>query len=339
MGIEKPSDSASNVSGRPDVVVRSQKTPKRLLVLDHPKPGLSSSTPVDVSSTLLSNVDTTLTTVGPEVLGGLSVASMNFVKANGPKESVDHFGSSNVGVIIDSERKGQMGCDSTGNGLEQHHTRRLVSSANHPRSGITEDTSTPPKVAGNRRKRERIKSSGNAVIEIDDESTPPCKKSRGGTGIRKYMAKSNETLLDAISIPGAKRCAKTAKGSSPSTDPTMVDFDELPEPKPFPRGSRKSSRIKTRHTAAAARTRVKPTRTKGRKGKDIQSASDIECKELTCVSLKEPIVKINHDKPSISRPQSVPTSCRKVTSPNVNCGIVSNNPSPATELNTRQSTD
>ena len=332
MGIEKSSEFAVKIGGRTErVPQRSPENGKPLLTSISPVSG-SPSTQIDVSPKPLSSADTLLTTVGIEVVGGLSVASQDFVCTDRLKKSrVNECKPSNTEPIIASAGKPQTGFSSTEGELGQD-ARQLTSSSGviqkvHSVNEITKYTGVPPKIAGSRRKRETVKSSGKGIIEDDNESMPPRKKSRDERlGIRVDKAKPNETSLDAISIPRAKIYTTPAKGSSPSTDPTMVDFDELPELKSTRQGTRRSSRIKKKQTAATAGTRANAVRGKTQKANQAngQSAYGTERKKLTAFSLQDPSVRISHDTPLIFGSHPEPTLIRESPSPKFNSDVVSN---------------
>lgn len=295
MEIRRSSDSASEPGGRTEGVARrSLERRKPLLMPVSPISGPPSSTQFDVD---------TYPPTARNVIGHLSVASQDF---NGTDrlEKPGVNGEPSATEVVASAGNPQTGFRSTEDEFRQH-TRRFPPCANqkvHSVNEITKDTSILPKVAGNRRKRETIESSSKAIIDVDDESTPPRKKSRTERfRIKKNKTKPNETSLDTISISRTKRLTKPIKGSSPSTDPTMIDFDELPEPMSTHQGTRRSSRIKKRQTAATAETRTNARRGKTQKANRAGSLSayGMECKKLITVSLPDPSLKIGHDISSV----------------------------------------
>jgi hypothetical protein len=327
--IKKSSGSASKTADRVEgIAQRTRETGKPQLTSDSPIFGSSSSTQIDVSPKLLSNADPLLT-VGTEVVDGLSLVSQDILGAD--RTGVDGRGPSDAELIIALAGKPQMGFNPAENGLGQHARRFTHSSGAdqkvHSRIEITKDTSVPPKISGSRRKRESIKTSSEAIVEVNDESMPPRKKSRDDRlGIDEDKVKSNETSLDAIPISRVKRYTKTTKRTSPVIDPTAVDSDELPEPKPTCQGTRRSSRIKKRQTAATGRTRANAIRGKIQKGKqaDGQSACGVEPKKLAAVYLQATGLKISHGAPSILSSRSVVPVTRESPFPKIGNQVVSN---------------
>lgn len=95
-GIKKSSEPASKTADRPEgMAQRSPETGKPLLAPDSPIFCSSSSTQIDISPKLSSNVNTHLTTVGTEVIDGVSVAPQDFVGADKLKKRV----LMNVGLL------------------------------------------------------------------------------------------------------------------------------------------------------------------------------------------------------------------------------------------------
>ena len=310
------------------IAQRSPEIGKPLSTSDSPTFGSSSSTQIDVSPKLLSNADVRLT-VGTEVVDGLSLVSQDILGAD--RTGVDERGPSDTELIIALAGKPQIGFSSAEDELGQHARRFTHSSGAdqkvRSRIEITKDTSLPPKIAGSRRKREPIKTSSKALVEVNDESTPPRKKSRDDRlGVEEDKVKSNETSLDAIPISRVKRYTKTAKRTSPVIDPTAADFDELPEPKPTCQGTRRSSRIKKRQTAATGGTRANAIRGKIQKEKqaDGQSACGVKPKKLSTVSLQATSFKTSHGAPMILSFRSVVPVTRESPFPKISDQVVSN---------------
>jgi len=332
-GTKKSSEPTSKTADRTEgMAQRSPETGKPLLVSGSPIFCSSSSTQIDFSPKLSSNVNTLLTTAGTEVVDGVSIASQDFVGADRLKKTgINECGPSYTELTIASAGKPQIGFSSAEDELGQHASRFVLPSGAKEKvyshieiTKDTRDTSVPPKIAGSRRKRESIKSSSKATLEADDEPTPPRKKSRDDRhGIVEDRVKSNENSLDTIPISRVKRHTKAVKRSSPGIDPTGVDFDELPEFKPTCQGTRRSSRIKKRQTAATSRTRANAMRVKTQKGKLVsQAACSVERKKLATVSLQDTGVKISHDTPILS-PRPVPPVIRRSPFPKIDSQVVS----------------
>lgn len=310
------------------VAQRSPETGKQLSSPDSAMFGSSSSTQIDLSSRLLSNTDTLLTTIGTENVDGLSIASHHLVGVDMlRKMGVNECGPSDKELVITSAGK-QIGLRSA-RGERGQHIRHITPSSNahqepHFRIEITKDTSIPPKIAGSRRKRESIKSSSKPAIDIDDEYTPPRKKSRNNRlELAEDKVKSNETLLDVVPIFRAKICSKTAKHPPPGVDPTAAGLDEFVELKSTCQGTRRSSRIKKRQIAATDGTRHNDTRGKARKGKqgDGHPGCDVERRNLAADSLQDTGVEIGHGTPSVL--SSRPIVIRGSPSPKLNSQVVS----------------
>ena len=308
----KSSGSVSKTADRTEgIAQRSPKTGKLLLTSDSPIFGSSSSTQIDVS---------------PKQL---SIASQDSLGAD--QTGVNECGPSDTQLVVSLAGKSQIGFSSVGDKFGQHARRFTRSSDSdqkvHPRIETTKDTSVPPKIAGSRRKRESTKSSSKAIIEVDDDSMPPRKKSRDDRlGIKEDKAKSNETSLGVIPISRVKRYTKTAKPTSPGIDPTGVDFDELPEPKPTRQGNRRSSRIKKRQTAATGGTRANAMRGKIQKGKQLdgQSACGVEPKKSAIVSLQGTGVKTSRGAPSNLGSHPVLPVIREFPFPKIKDQVVGN---------------
>lgn len=272
MGINKPLEFTSKTDGHAEgIIQRSPETGKLLLTSDPPISGSSSSTQINVSPKSPPNADTPLTTVESEAVDGLSITFQDFVGAGGVKKSgVNEYGPFCTGSMVASAGTPQTWFSPTGGAVVQHANRfTLPSNADkkNTRGVTTKDTSVPTKISGKRRKRETTKSSSKAIIEVDDELAPPCKRSRDDRlGIKEDKTTADKTSLDASSISGAKRYTNTDKNSFPGTDPTIVDFNELQELEPTYQGTRRSSRIKKKKTAATARTRANPVRGKTQEG-------------------------------------------------------------------------
>ncbi|KAH0830515.1 hypothetical protein J3R83DRAFT_1966 [Lanmaoa asiatica] len=330
MGIKKSSSEfVSKTRDRTEgLTQRLPETGKPLFTSDSPIFGSSSSTQIGVSPKSLSNVDT-LPTISAGVDDGLSVVSRDFI---GPdrleKLRVNECGPSDTELIIASAIKPQTGVSFAEDELVPHTRRPTPSSiANQKvdsRFEITKDTNVPPKIAGSRRKREIIKSSDKTIIEVDDESIPPCKKSRDDRfGIEENKVKSNETSLAAPSIFRVKGYAKRVKGPSLGIDPMTVDFDELPELKSTRQGTRRSSRIKKRQAVVTSGTRASAMRSKTRKGKpaDGQPTYSMERNELATVPLQDTGIEISRSTPSIPSSRLVPTLIRESPFPKINSHV------------------
>ncbi|KAG9318426.1 hypothetical protein JVU11DRAFT_517 [Chiua virens] len=234
MGLEETSNSTSKTSGRTDGVARQPlETGKSLLVSNSPIFSSSSTTQINGSPKQPPNAETL--TAGIESAGNLSVISQVFASTN-----VDDRSPVDTKFIVTSEGKSFTSAADGG----EHSRPFTSSSANyqkiHPSIEIASLASTPPKIAGIRRKREITKPSSKAVsvIELDDVFTPSRKKPRGNK-TREDIVKSNETPQDADSISGMKKHTKTASSRSTARQET-----------------RRSSRIKKRQPAATGRARA-----------------------------------------------------------------------------------
>lgn len=333
MGIKKSSESVSKTGDRTEgVAQKSPETGMPLLTPDSPILGSSSSTQINVSPKLLSNVDALLTMAGTEIDDVLSVVSQDFVGTERLKKlDIDECGSSDAELIIVSARKPPAGFSSAEDEPGQH-ARRFTSSSGgnqkgHSRIEITKDTSVPPKIAGSRRKRETMKSSSKAIIDVDDESTPPRKKSRDDRlGIKEDKIKSDETSPAATLVSGAKRCTKTVIGAFSGIGQMTVDFDELPEVKSTCQRTRRSSRIKKKQTAATGGARASVMRSKTQRGKpaDDHSTYGMERKKLATAPLQDTGTKISDSTASILSSRTIPILNRESPFPKINSGVVSN---------------
>ncbi|KAG8217463.1 hypothetical protein J3R82DRAFT_5608 [Butyriboletus roseoflavus] len=306
-GIKKSSESVSKTGDcTKGVAQKSPETGIPLLTPDSPIFGSSSSTQINVSPKALSNIDTLLITAGNEVNDGLSVVSQEFVGTERLKElAVGECGSCDTELIIASARKPPAGFSSAKDEPGQH-ARRFTSSSGVNQKGysrieITKDTSVPPKIAGSRRKRETIKSSSKAISEVDDEPTPPRKKSRDDRlGIKEDKVKSDKTSLAATFISKAERHSKTVKGAPSGVDPMKVDFDELREVKSTCQETRRSSRIRKRQTVATSGARANGMRNKTQRWKPADGTS----------------IKLSHGTPSILGSRPIPILTRESPFPN-----------------------
>lgn len=336
-GMKRSSESVSKTGERAERIVQKlPETGKPLLTSDSPIFGSSSDTQINVSPKPQSNVDTLLTTTDHEVDDGPSVVSQDFVSTDRLKKSdIDQCGPFDRELIIASAGKPPTRSISVEEELGQH-ARSFTpcygdNQKGHSRIEITKDMSVPSKIAGNRRKRETIESSSKASIEADDKFTPPRKKSRDDRlTMKEVKVKSNETSLAATSLSRVKRCTKTTKGSSSGIEPMTVDFDELPEIKSTYQGTRRSSRIKKRQTAATASTRANVRRGKTQKGKpaDGQSTCGMERMKVATASLQDTGAKVSHGAPSIHSSCPIPIPTGESPSLKINGHLVSNATSP-----------